>query len=96
MIRLCGASLGLFAFAVTILLGLAAGNPIEAIVYRGVWAMFVFCCLGLAAGWVAYRILDEHALRMHRELFNPDEKDEASAGAKAPAPDAVQVPAAVE
>jgi hypothetical protein len=78
MVRLCGASLGLFAFAVTIILGLAAGNLPEAILLRAIWAMFVFCMIGLGAGWVAWRVLDEHATRMHHELFHLDEKGDAS------------------
>ncbi len=74
MIRLCGASLGLFAFSVTVILGLTAGNPVEIIVLRGVQAMLVFCGIGLCVGWVASRVLDEHALRKHREMF-PGEND---------------------
>lgn len=72
MIRLCGAALGFFAFAVTIFLGLGAGNPVQTILTRAISALFVFCFLGFATGWVANRVLDEHAVRRHRELF-PDE-----------------------
>ncbi len=84
MIRVCGASLGLFAFAITVLLGLNAGNPVETILARGVWALFLFCSLGLATGWVAWRTIDEHTQSRHREMF-PVEG--ASPGATAPAPD---------
>lgn len=74
MIRLCGAALGFFAFAVTIFLGLAAGNPAEVTIRRAVGAMFAFCVLGLCTGWVANRVLDEHALAKNREMF-PEEPD---------------------
>ena len=69
MVRLCGAALGLLAFGVTVFLGLAAGNPAEVTLLRAVQAMLLFCVLGLCVGWVAYRVLDEHALRRNRELF---------------------------
>ncbi|GMV97379.1 MAG: hypothetical protein HRF43_04685 [Phycisphaerae bacterium] len=72
MIRLCGAALGLFAFAVTVFLGLAAGNPVPSTLSRALGALFIFCGLGLLTGWVANRVLDEHALRRKREMF-PDE-----------------------
>lgn len=76
MIRLCGAALGFFAFAVTIFLGLAAGNPADVTIRRAVAAMFAFCALGLCTGWVAHRVLDEHALAKNREMF-PEEPDDA-------------------
>jgi len=75
MIRLCGASLGLFAFSVTVFLGLGAGNPVEVIVLRAVWALTIFCGIGLTVGWIAHRIIDEHAVRRARELF-PSEEEE--------------------
>lgn len=76
MVRLCGATLGLFSFGVTILLGLSAGNPTDVILVRALWAMLIFCVIGLIAGYVAYRVLDEHAIRKHRELFFEDDTDE--------------------
>jgi hypothetical protein len=78
MIRLCGASLGLFAFSLTIMLGLAAGNPAETILLRSVQAMLIFCGIGLCVGWVASRVLDEHALRRHREMFSGETGSDAS------------------
>jgi hypothetical protein len=69
MIRLCGAALGFFAFSVTIVLGLVAENTIEVTILRAIGAMFAFCVIGLATGWVANRVLDEHAKAKHRELF---------------------------
>ena len=78
MIRLCGAALGFFAFAVTIFLGLSAGNPVQTTLGRAVTALFVFCFLGLGTGWVANRIMDEHALRKNREMF-PEEPEPPTA-----------------
>jgi hypothetical protein len=41
--------------------------------------MFVFCLIGLATGWVANRVLDEHTIRKNRELF-PEERQEDPSG----------------
>lgn len=71
MVRLCGAALGFLAFTVTILLGLLANNTVEETLLRAIWALVIFCLIGLSAGWVAYRVLDEHALHRHREMFEP-------------------------
>ena len=80
MVRLCGAALGLFAFSITILLGLLAGNPANVVLLRALQAMLAFCLLGMCAGWVAYRVLDEHALRKHREMFPAEAQTEQNAG----------------
>lgn len=68
MVRLCGAALGFLAFTVAILLGLWSNNPFDVILIRALWAMVGFFVLGLASGWVAWRVLDEHALRRDQEL----------------------------
>ena len=80
MVRLCGAALGLFAFGVTILLGLTAGNPADVTLLRAVWAMVVFCVIGLCGGWVAWRVLDEHAQGKHREMFSAEGGQEPAPG----------------
>ncbi|HSW46087.1 MAG TPA: hypothetical protein VLM89_11005 [Phycisphaerae bacterium] len=76
MVRLCGAVLGLFAFAVAIFRGLLADNPIDVTLIRSVKAMFLFCVIGLCVGWVAQRVLDEHARRHHGEIFKEVDEDE--------------------
>ena len=87
MVRLCGAALGLFAFAIAILQGLLVNNPTETTVIRAVKAMFAFCVIGLCVGWVAQRILDEHAIRRNNEMFKViDEEEEVRQGAQAAAP----------
>ena len=82
MIRLCGATLGLFAFAVTVLIGALVGNGLETVLLKGIWAMFVFCGLGQAVGWVAYRVIDEHAVELHRRMW-PEEAQAAEGDAVA-------------
>jgi hypothetical protein len=77
MVRLCGAFLGLLAFGATLVIGLLGGLPAEIIMLRAVTAMFVFCAIGLITGWAAYRIMDEHAVNKHRELF-PEETEEGA------------------
>jgi len=80
MVRLCGAALGLFAFSITILLGLFSGNPADVVLLRALQALLAFCLLGMCAGWVAYRVLDEHALRRHGEMFPAEGQAEQGAG----------------
>ncbi|HOW73151.1 MAG TPA: hypothetical protein PKY77_21345 [Phycisphaerae bacterium] len=87
MVRLCGAYLALFAFSITVLLGLSAGNPIEVILPRAIWALVLFCAIGLSAGWVGSRILDEHALRRSREMFTEVDESEAQHEPQAPGKD---------
>ncbi len=79
MVRLTGAALGFFAFAITILLGMAAGNPIETTLQRAMQAMFMFFALGLCVGTVACRVVDENSLAQHRELF-PEGEPPATSG----------------
>jgi len=81
MVKSIGAALGLFAFAVTAALGLLAGNPAEVILLRALWAMVIFCLIGILTGWVASRVLDEHMLDKEREL---SESESNSLGPLAP------------
>jgi len=77
MIRVSGAALGLLAFAITIGVGLYVGNPAEVILLRAIQALFVFCLLGLSVGWIAKRLLDEHACFIHQEMLKNLEKQSA-------------------
>jgi hypothetical protein len=83
MVRLCGAALGFLAFSVAILLGLWSHNPFDVILTRALWAMVGFFALGLATGWVAWRVLDEHALKRDRELEAELRKAQAKADQQA-------------
>ena len=76
MVRLCGASLGLFAFAIAILQGLLAGNPTPVVLSRALWALLAFSIIGLIVGWVSYRVLDEHTSQLNREMFSEVEEEE--------------------
>ena len=71
--RLCGATLGLFAFSVTIFLSLAAQNTIEETLWRAWIAMICFCGIGLLVGWMVSRVLDEYAVQKKLDLFGEDE-----------------------
>ena len=85
MVRLSGAALGFFAFAITVLRGLAVGNPVEVILQRALIAMLLFCVLGLIVGWIAFRVIDDHAIRLHKEMFSehdPEEADETDGTAE--------------
>jgi hypothetical protein len=89
MVRLTGAALGFLAFAIAIVLGLTVGNTAETILIRAIQAMFIFFALGLAVGWIACRVIDEHSLKQHGELFPDGElpnesSDEQSGEERAP------------
>lgn len=76
MVRLCGAALGFLAFAIAIVQGLLVNNPTDVTIFRAVKALFVFCVIGLCVGYVAHRVLDEHALRRHKEMFQEVDEDQ--------------------
>lgn len=84
MVRLCGAALGFLAFAVTVFLGMAAGNSPEVTITRAVGALFVFCLIGLATGWVANRVLDEHTVTKNREMFPEEPAEPVEPAAESP------------
>ncbi|NLX13232.1 MAG: hypothetical protein GXY44_06195 [Phycisphaerales bacterium] len=67
--------MGFLAFSVTVGLGLAAGITHDVIIFRAISAMFLFFFLGLFTGWVAYRVIDEHIIAMHREMFREVEEE---------------------
>ena len=69
MIRYCGAALGCLAFAVTIVIGLVSQVPVETTLVRAIQALFLFAVLGLFVGWVAHRVIDEHAVQRNEEMF---------------------------
>ena len=92
MIRLCGAALGFLAFATAVFLGLVTGNPTEDILVRAIQAMFIFFFLGLFVGWIAYRVVDEYAIRRHREIF-PDGEDPDASAQPQPTPKEGSIPA---
>lgn len=58
--RYTGACLGLFAFAVTVIAGLWIDNPPIVTLSRAVWALVLFCALGLVVGACAQSVINEH------------------------------------
>jgi hypothetical protein len=68
------AVLGLLAFTITILGGLAGGNRVEFILPRALWAMGLFCFLGCIVGWCAERVIAEHRAKQRQEILGPAEK----------------------
>ncbi len=84
--RFAGASLGLFAFAVTIAAGIYAHNPPSLILSRAIFSLFVFLGLGLLIGRAAQGVIAEHERarradieqRFRRTGPGPDTMDGAS------------------
>lgn len=66
--RFTGPSLGLLAFAITILAGLYAGNPPVVVLSRSILALFAFCLIGLVLGKAAQAVVSEYE-RKRREEF---------------------------
>ncbi len=66
--RYSGASLGLFAFAVAVVAGLAAGNPFAVTLSRSILALFLFCLIGLVLGQVAQWVVLEHQRTREKEI----------------------------
>jgi hypothetical protein len=66
--RFAGATLGILAFSVTIVSGLVAGLPTRTILSRSLWAMGLFCVLGLVLGWATQSAVSDHFARRRREI----------------------------
>lgn len=77
--RFTAAALGLLAFSVSVLGGLWARNPVEVILSRSIWAMLIFCVIGLVTGWAAQRVVREHLDKCELESM-PVEEDDAIDG----------------
>ncbi len=78
--RFTGASLGLFAFAVTTVAGLFVRNPVEVVLSRGILALFVFCFIGFLLGHAAQLVVTENQKDRATEILqrfrqDPDVKD---------------------
>jgi len=66
--RYAGASLGLLAFAIAVMGGLATRNPFTVTLSRGILAMFVFCLIGLVLGRLAQMVVSEHETKRETEI----------------------------
>ena len=69
--RYTGACLGLLAFGLTVIVGLAVNNPATVTLSRAVWALAVFCALGMVLGGIAQMVIHEHARRRQEEVLGP-------------------------
>ena len=65
-----GATLGLLAFATTIVAGLWVGNPVNIILMRALSAMLLFCVIGVVIGSAAQLVVREHAHNREKAAFS--------------------------
>ena len=79
VIRYLGACLGLLAFAIVVIAGIAIGNPPMLTLSRAVWALAVFCLLGLLVGACAQAIVNEHN-RQREQIEIPSVESQKDAG----------------
>ena len=70
--RATGAAFGLLAFSITIIAGLSVRNPSALILQRAIWAMLVFCFIGLSVGWAAQVVVREHFKQREEAMFTED------------------------
>ena len=83
--RFAGACLGLLAFALTILTGLVAHNPPMVTLSRALWALGIFCVLGLVLGGIAQTVISEHVRRREEVVLgskSPNRSEHAGAEAE--------------
>jgi MFS family permease len=76
--RFTGACLGLIAFAIAIVAGLSANNPPMLVLSRAVWALAIFCVMGLVLGAVAQAVLNEHQRRREEVVLGPGRAEQAA------------------
>ncbi len=74
--RLTGASLGFLAFTVTIVAGLAVGNPVSVTLSRSIFALFAFVILGMLLGGAAQLVIGEYGRKREAEILELDRLDE--------------------
>ncbi|MCP4247160.1 MAG: hypothetical protein GY778_08930 [bacterium] len=88
--RYTGACLGLLAFGLTVIVGLAVNNPATVTLSRAVWALVVFCAIGLMLGGIAQVVIREHARRRQEAVLGP-QSEPAAAPADPASDDAIPV-----
>jgi len=66
--RYAGASLGLLAFIIVVTAGLIARNPVTVTLSRSIFALFLFCLIGLVLGRVAQMVVAEHEQKRETEI----------------------------
>ena len=73
--RFTGAVLGLLAFGVATVAGVVVENPAHVVLARAIWALIVFCIIGLILGAAAQAVVAEYHARKTAELFPPDNQE---------------------
>ena len=68
MARYAGASLGLLAFTIVVTAGLIARNPVTVTLSRSIFALFLFCLIGLVLGRIAQMAVAEHEHKRETEI----------------------------
>ena len=66
--RYAGASLGLLAFSIVVTAGLIARNPVTVTLSRSIFALFLFCLIGLVLGRIAQVVVAEHERKRDTEI----------------------------
>ncbi|MCB9851302.1 MAG: hypothetical protein H6817_11435 [Phycisphaerales bacterium] len=81
--RFAGGVLGLFAFGVAATVGVIAGNPPMTVVSRALWALLIFCMIGLVIGQATQMVIDEYVTRQEEKLrSSSDDAGTEAEGAK--------------
>ena len=70
--RFSGGVLGLLAFGIATMAGLAVGNPPEVILSRSLWALVIFCVIGMVVGAAVQAVVNEYIARQTKTIFPPD------------------------
>ncbi len=88
--RFAGASLGLLAFTITVTAGLLVQNPVHVTLSRSIFALLVFCLIGLVLGTVAQLVVAEFERGREAEIRKRYHEDSIAAqdGGSAEAPSA--------
>ncbi|MCH7960865.1 MAG: hypothetical protein IIC49_00885 [Planctomycetes bacterium] len=68
MTRIIAAQLGLFAFGVTVCVGLFVGNSFSTVITRALTAMIIVAMTGYLAGWAGRIILRDHLLQRRLKI----------------------------
>ena len=67
--RFSAAGLGLIAFAIAVISGLIAENPVTVTLIRSILALFLFCLIGLSLGKLAEIVILERQQGKEREIL---------------------------
>jgi membrane protein YqaA with SNARE-associated domain len=83
--RYTAAILGLLAFSVSAVVGVVIQNPAEVTLSRAIWALFVFCLIGLVVGGAAQYVINDYAKRRLAESLPELRETSPSGDSRGPA-----------